>query len=154
MRTIDFSPLYRSAVGFDRMAGLLESAARATDLNGWPPYNIEHVDENGYRVEIAVAGFTTDDLAIEMKENQLTVSGDKKTNAEGEGQRSYLHRGLAQRSFDLRFQLADYVVVKDARLENGLLSIDLARELPEALKPRRIAIGSGSIQQIEDRKAA
>lgn len=127
------------------MAGLLESAARATDLNGWPPYNIEHVDENGYRVETAVAGLTAGDLSIEMKENQLTVSGDKKTNAEGEGQRSYIHRGLAQRSFDLRFHLADYVVVKDERLGNGLLSIDLARELPEALKPRRIAIGSGSI---------
>ena len=154
MRTIDFSPLYRSAVGFDRMAGLLESAAQAADLNGWPPYNIEQVDENGYRVEIAVAGFTTDDLAIEMKENQLTVSGDKKTAAEGEGRRSYLHRGLAQRSFDLRFQLADYVVVKDARLEHGLLSIELVRELPEALKPRRIMIGSGSTQQIEDRRQA
>ena len=155
MRTIDFSPLYRTAVGFDRMAGLLESAARATDVNGWPPYNIEHVDENGYRVEIAVAGFTTDDLSIEMKENQLTVSGEKKSAAEGEGQRSFLHRGLAQRNFGLRFQLADYVVVKDARLENGLLSIELVRELPESLKPRRIAIGGGSTQQlIDQRKAA
>jgi len=154
MRTIDFSPLYRSAVGFDRMAGLLESAARATEVNGWPPYNIEQLDENGYRVEIAVAGFTTDDLSIEMKENQLTVSGEKKGQEEGEGQRSYLHRGLAQRSFDLRFQIADYVIVKDARLENGLLSIELARELPEALKPRRIPIGSGSTQQIEDQRKA
>jgi len=153
MRTIDFSPLYRSAVGFDRMAGLLESA-RSTDLNGWPPYNIEQVNENGYRVEIAVAGFTTDDLSIEMKENELTVSGDRKTTEDGDGHRSYLHRGLAQRNFDLRFQLADYVVVKDARLENGLLSIELARELPEALKPRRIAISSGSAQHIEDRRKA
>lgn len=154
MRTIDFGPLYRSAVGFDRMARLLESAARATDLNGWPPYNIEQVDENGYRVEIAVAGFTTDDLAIEMKQNQLSVSGEKKAPVEGEGQRSYLHRGLAQRSFDLCFQLADYVVVKDARLENGLLSIELVRELPEALKPRRIAIAGTSTQQLEDRRQA
>ena len=154
MRTIDFSPLYRSAVGFDRMAGLLETAARATDVNGWPPYNIEQVDENGYRVEIAVAGFTADDLSIDMKENQLTVSGEKQTQGEADRQRSFLHRGLAQRAFELRFQLADYVVVKAAKLEHGLLSIELARELPEALKPRRIPIGTGATQTIEDQREA
>jgi len=153
MRTIDFSPLYRSAVGFDHMAGLLETAARG-DLNGWPPYNIERVHENGYRVEVAVAGFTTDDLSIEMRENQLTISGEKTPAAEGEGERAYLHRGLAQRNFDLRFHLADFVVVKDARLENGLLSIELARELPEALKPRRIVIAAGATSSLEDQRKA
>jgi molecular chaperone IbpA len=153
MRTIDFSPLYRSAVGFDRMASLLESAARAADMNGWPPYNIEHAGENAYRVEIAVAGFTTDDLDIEMKEGQLIVKGDRNVGADTD-QKTYLHRGLAQRAFDLRFQLADHVVVTDAILENGLLSISLERQLPEALKPRRIEIGTGQASRIEDQRAA
>ena len=143
MRTYDFTPLYRSAVGFDRLARQLENAARSSQDNGWPPYNIETLGENAYRIEIAVAGFTPDELNIEAKENQLTVTGKKAANDETTTQKTYLHRGLAERDFERRFQLADYVVVKGASLANGLLSIDLQRELPEALKPRRIEIATG-----------
>ena len=141
MRTIDFTPLYRSAVGFDRMANLLESAARTSEAGGWPPYNIETTGENAYRIEIAVAGFKPDELNIEVKENLLTVTGRRAAN-DGED-RTFLHRGLAERDFERRFQLADYVVVTEAGLNNGLLTIDLKRELPEALKPRRIEINAG-----------
>jgi molecular chaperone IbpA len=141
MRTIDFTPLYRSAVGFDRMANLLESAARTGEPGGWPPYNIETTGENAYRIEIAVAGFKTDELNIEVKENLLTVTGRRTANDESE--RTFLHRGLAERDFERRFQLADYVVVTEAGLNNGLLTIALKRELPEALKPRRIEINAG-----------
>ena len=143
MRTYDFTPLYRSAVGFDRLAGLLESAARTSQENGWPPYNIETTGENAYRIEIAVAGFKPDELNIEVKENLLTVTGRKTANDDGGEQRNFLHRGLAERDFERRFQLADYVVVTEAGLNNGLLTIDLKRELPEALKPRRIEINAG-----------
>jgi len=141
MRTYDFSPLYRSAVGFDRLARQLESAARSSQENGWPPYNIETTGEDAYRIEIAVAGFSADELNIEAKENLLTVTGKKVAN--DDAQRTFLHRGLAERDFERRFQLADYVVVKGAGLANGLLTIDLKRELPEALKPRRIEIAAG-----------
>ena len=141
LRTIDFTPLYRSAVGFDRMANLLESAARTGEAGGWPPYNIETTGENAYRIEIAVAGFKPDELNIEVKENLLTVTGRRTAN-DGED-RTFLHRGLAERDFERRFQLADYVVVTEAGLNNGLLTIDLKRELPEALKPRRIEINAG-----------
>ena len=115
-------------------------AAGAETATGYPPYNIERTGENAYRVEIAVAGFRQDDLTIEVKENLLTVQGRKVANDEA---KRYLHRGLAERNFERRFQLADYVIVDDASLENGLLSITLKRELPEALKPRRIAIATG-----------
>jgi molecular chaperone IbpA len=142
MRTYDFTPLYRSAVGFDRLAGLLESAAATRQENGWPPYNIETTGENAYRIEIAVAGFRPDELTLEVKENLLTVTGRKTANDAGGVERTYLHRGLAERDFERRFQLADYVVVKSADLADGLLSVELARELPEALKPRRIEIGT------------
>lgn len=153
MRTIDFTPLYRSAVGFDRMATLLESASRASEASGWPPYNIETTGENAYRIEIAVAGFRPDELTLEVKENLLTVTGRKSAN--DDAQKTYLHRGLAERDFERRFQLADFVVVTEAGLDNGLLSIDLKRELPEALKPRRIEIGVGKPALIEaDAKAA
>jgi len=150
MRTIDFSPLYRSVVGFDRLADLLDSAA-ADGAAGYPPYNIERTDENAYRVEIAVAGFRPEELAIEVKENLLTVTGRKAANDE---QRRFLHRGLAERNFERKFQLADYVVVTEANLADGLLSIALKRELPEALKPRRIEIGVGQPSLIEGEKAA
>jgi len=142
MRTYDFSPLYRSAVGFDRLARQLESAARSSQENGWPPYNIETTGEDAYRIEIAVAGFSADELNIEAKENLLTVTGKKAAN--DDGQRTFLHRGLAERDFERRFQLADYVVVKGAALANGLLTVELKRELPEALKPRSIEIATGS----------
>ena len=144
MRTYDFTPLYRSAVGFDRLANLLENASRATSQDtGYPPYNIETTGENAYRIEIAVAGFSPDELNIEVKENLLTVTGRKTANDDTATQKTYLHRGLAERDFERRFQLADYVIVTDAGLENGLLAIDLKRELPEALKPRRIEIAKG-----------
>lgn len=150
MRTLDFSPLYRSVVGFDRLAGLLETAA-ADAATGYPPYNIERTGENAYRIEIAVAGFTPDELNLEVKENLLTVTGRKTANDDADG-RTFLHRGLAERDFERRFQLADYVVVTRADLVNGLLSIELNRELPEALKPRRIEI-STSAALIEGRKS-
>lgn len=150
MRTIDFSPLYRSVVGFDRLASLLETAA-ADAATGYPPYNIERTDENAYRIDIAVAGFRPEELTVEVKENLLTVQGRKAAN---EDDRRFLHRGLAERNFERRFQLADYVVVTDANLADGLLSISLKRELPEALKPRRIEITSGQSKLIEGEKAA
>jgi len=145
MRTIDFSPLYRSVVGFDRLADLLDAATAETST-GYPPYNIERLDENAYRIEIAVAGFRPEELEIEVKENLLSVAGRKAANDEA---RSFLHRGLAERNFERKFQLADYVVVTEANLADGLLSITLKRELPEALKPRRIEIGTGKSQLIE-----
>ena len=148
MRTIDFSPLYRSVVGFDRLASLLETAA-ADAATGYPPYNIERTDENAYRIDIAVAGFRPEELNVEVKENLLTVTGRKPANDEA---KKYLHRGLAERDFERRFQLADYVVVKGADLTNGLLSIELNRELPEALKPRQIEINTGQ-RLIEGKKA-
>jgi molecular chaperone IbpA len=150
MRTYDFTPLYRSAVGFDRLAGLLESAARTSQENGWPPYNIQTTGENAYRIEIAVAGFKPDELTLEVKENLLTVTGRKTANDDA-GERTYLHRGLAERDFERRFQLADYVVVRTADLADGLLSIELVRELPEALKPRQIEINTGQ-RLIEGKK--
>ncbi|MDO8322734.1 MAG: Hsp20 family protein [Phenylobacterium sp.] len=151
MRTVDFSPLYRSVVGFDRLAALLETAS-ADAATGYPPYNIERTDENAYRIEIAVAGFRPDELNIEVKENLLTVQGRKAAN---DDQRRFLHRGLAERDFERRFQLADYVVVTEAKLSDGLLAISLKRELPEALKPRRIEIATGEATGlIEGEKAA
>lgn len=150
MRTIDFSPLYRSVVGFDRMASLLETAA-ADASGGYPPYNIERTDENAYRIELAVAGFRPDELSVEVKENLLTVQGRKTAN---ENAKTYLHRGLAERDFERRFQLADYVVVTAADLADGLLSISLKRELPEALKPRQVPITVGVANLIEGEKAA
>ena len=148
MRTaIDFSPLYRSAVGFDRLATLLDSATRTDATPGWPPYNIERlasgVEDGGdsYRIEVAVAGFRPDQLNIEVKENVLTVSGKKDGE---ETARTFLHRGLAERSFERRFQLADHIKVTDAELANGLLSISLQLEVPEAKKAKTIAIKTGA----------
>jgi molecular chaperone IbpA len=151
MRTIDFSPLYRSVVGFERLASLLETA-QADSATGYPPYNIERTGETDYRIEIAVAGFRQEELNIEVKENLLTVQGRKTAN---DDQRRFLHRGLAERDFERRFQLADYVVVTDAKLADGLLQISLRREIPEALKPRRVEITAGaSPPQIEGEVAA
>ena len=150
MRTIDFSPLYRSAVGFDRLFALLDAAS--SEAPGYPPYNIETTGENTYRIEIAVAGFKPEELTIEAKENVLTVQGRKAAN---DGERRFLHRGLAERNFERRFQLAEYVVVSDAQLADGLLSVSLKRELPEALKPRRIEIKTaGQPELIEAEQAA
>jgi molecular chaperone IbpA len=151
MRTIDFSPLYRSVVGFDRLADLLDAAATET-ATGYPPYNIERTGEHDYRIEIAVAGFKPEEINIEVKESVLTVQGRKAANDEA---RRYLHRGLAERNFERRFQLAEYVVVNEANLADGLLQISLRRELPEALKPRRIEVKSATGSTlIEAEKAA
>jgi len=139
MRTMDFSPLYRSVVGFDRLADMLSAASTEAET-GYPPYNIERTEENAFRIEIAVAGFRPEDLSLEIKENLLTIEGRKVANDEG---RRFLHRGLAERGFERRFQLADYVVVAGAELSDGILAIDLRREIPEILKPRRIEIAVG-----------
>ena len=143
MRTFDLSPLYRSTVGFDRMFGLLDSLAGAdAAAQTYPPYNIERTGENAYRITMAIAGFGEGDLTLEAKENTLTVKGEKKTETE-EKESEFLYRGIASRAFERRFQLADHVEVKGATLEHGLLHIDLVREIPEAMKPRTIAIGNG-----------
>lgn len=135
MRNFDFSPLYRSAIGFDRLASLIESAA-SNGNGGYPPYNIELLGEHDYRITMAVAGFTQEELEISFQENLLTVKGNK----QAEPNRNYLYQGIAERGFERRFQLADYVRVKGADLKNGLLHIELVRVLPEAMKPRRIDI--------------
>jgi molecular chaperone IbpA len=150
MRTFDLSPLYRSTVGFDRLFNLLDGMSNG-DGQPYPPYNIERTGENAYRVTMAVAGFSEKDLDIQAKENVLTVTGEKKEEKE-EGS-EVLYRGIAARAFERRFQLADHVEVKGASLENGLLHIDLVRDIPEAMKPRKIAIGSAKAKQI-DAKAA
>ena len=144
--TVDLSPLYRTAIGFDRLAAMLESANRV-ESQGYPPYNIEVIGEDTYQITMAVAGFTDDELSIESKQNELTVTGQK-ADAEDDAERKFLHRGIATRDFERRFQLADHVYVKGARMEHGLLHIELYRELPEALKPRSIAIETGNL--IED----
>ncbi|WP_297506700.1 Hsp20 family protein [uncultured Caulobacter sp.] len=151
MRTLDLTPLYRSLVGFDRLADQLDAAARNEAASGYPPYNIERTGENDYRIEIAVAGFKPEELNVEVKENLLTVTGRKAANDEA---RQYLHRGLAERNFERKFQLTDYLVVVDADLSNGLLSIALKRELPEALKPRTVEIKTSASPLIEGEKAA
>ncbi len=141
--TVDLSPLYRTAIGFDRLATMLESANRV-ESQGYPPYNIEVIGEDAYQITMAVAGFTDDELSIESKQNELTVSGQK-ADADDDTERKFLHRGIATRDFERRFQLADHVYVKGARMEHGLLHIELYRELPEALKPRSIAIETGNL---------
>ena len=143
MRTFDLAPLYRSTVGFDRLFSLLDQATGPEGPSaGYPPYNIEKTGENAYRISVAVAGFTDRDLSIEVKEQALTIRGEKAV-AEGEAKSEYLHQGIAARAFERRFQLADYVFVRGAALEHGLLHVDLVREIPEAMKPRQIAIASG-----------
>lgn len=146
MTTIDFSPLFRSMIGFDRLSSALETAYR-TEPGGYPPYNVEVHGENDYRVTMAVAGFSQDELEIEVTENVLRISGAR-SDQDQEGTK-YLYRGIANRSFERKFQLADYVRVVDARLENGLLHIDLRREIPEAMKPRKIDIRSDDARLIE-----
>ncbi|MDT8437826.1 MAG: Hsp20 family protein [Wenzhouxiangellaceae bacterium] len=141
MTTFDLSPLYRTAIGFDRLADLLTNAQRV-EGGGYPPYNIEAHGDDDYRISMAVAGFADDELEIVTEQNTLTVSGNKREESADEN-RQYLYRGIATRTFERRFQLADHVKVVDAKLENGLLHIDLKRELPERMKPRKIEISSG-----------
>lgn len=146
MRHTDFAPLYRSAIGFDRLAQMMDQVSGFDTEGGFPPYNIEATGENQYRITMAVAGFKPDELKIEVKDTTLTVSAEKAPEVEG---RTYLHRGIAARSFERRYQLADHVDVTGAGFENGLLNIDLVRNLPERLKPRSIAITSGDgVKQI------
>ena len=139
----DYSPLLRATVGFDRMMNLLDQAGRFENTPSYPPYNIEKTDEEGYRITMAVAGFGEDDLEVTVHENALVIEG-KKEKVEEEDSATYLHRGIATRSFKRQFELADYIKIGGAKLENGLLHIDLVREVPEAKKPRTIAIESAS----------
>ena len=150
MRTFDLAPLYRSTVGFDRLFSMLDGFEAAP---GYPPYNIERTGENDYRITVAVAGFGENELSIESKENTLTIKGEKQVKEENVGE--VLYQGIAARAFERVFQLADYVQVKGASLENGLLHVDLVREIPEAKKPRQITIGNGNAKpKVVEAKAA
>ncbi|WP_373354835.1 Hsp20 family protein [Pseudoroseicyclus sp. CXY001] len=147
MRTFDFSPLYRASVGFDQMAEMMDRLlASETQASNYPPYNIEKTGDDAWRISIAVAGFSADDLNVEARENALVISASKD---EAAGERVYLHRGIATRAFERRFTLADHVRVSGAAHENGMLHIDLVKEVPEALKPRQIEIARGASRQLE-----
>ncbi|WP_111638669.1 Hsp20 family protein [Marinomonas shanghaiensis] len=149
MNSIDLSPLYRSSIGFDRLASLLDSALTTDNVSaGYPPYNIEVVDDNRYAISLALAGFDESDLDIKVEKNVLTIRGDKADS----GEHRYLHQGIANRSFERKFNLADYVEVTDAELKNGLLTISLVKEIPEAMKPRSIAINKASRSVLEHQK--
>jgi molecular chaperone IbpA len=148
MRTFDLTPLYRSTVGFDRLFSLLDNfGGPDAAAPAYPPYNIERTGENAYRITVAVAGFTEQELEIEARENTLTIRGDKKVEEKEEEKGELLYQGIAARAFERRFQLADHVTVQGASLENGLLHVDLVREIPEAMKPRQIPIGNGKSQE-------
>ena len=142
--TTDFSPLYRSFIGFDHLAGLIDKASRADKQSSYPPYNIELLAEDQYRITMAVAGFAESELEIESKQNTLIVNGTKPADTD-KNTRKFLHQGIAERNFERKFQLGDHVKVIGAFMENGLLHIDLEREIPEALKPRKIAINGKSL---------
>jgi molecular chaperone IbpA len=144
MLNYDLSPFYRSTVGFDRLLAMLDKVAGGEqNAPAYPPYNIERTDENAYRITLAVAGFGEDELSVETRDNTLTVRGSKEANGQNDSKRDVLYQGIAARAFERRFQLADHVVVSGASSENGLLHIDLVREVPEAQKPRTIAINGG-----------
>jgi len=152
MRTFDLAPLYRSTVGFDRLFSMLDGAG-FEQAPTYPPYNIERTGDNAYRISIAVAGFAENELTIESKENTLTIRGEKQEKSETQGE--VLYQGIAARAFERRFQLADYVQVTGAQLANGLLHVDLVREIPEAKKPRQIPIGNGkATAEVLEAKAA
>ena len=151
MDSFDFSPLFRSTIGFDRLMRLADTATRLDGGNSYPPYNIESTGENAYRLTMAVAGFSSDELDITVKENALLISGRAKKEEE---EKDYLYRGIARRAFERRFQLADHIKVAGASLDNGLLHVDLVREIPEAMKPRKVEIGRGSAPKTIDQKAA
>ncbi|MDN3608620.1 Hsp20 family protein [Vibrio ostreicida] len=136
MRTVDFTPLYRNAIGFDRLVNMMEANSSKNTSGGYPPYNIEQKDENNYRIIMAVAGFSETQLDLTQKENTLIVKGERQSQEE----KTYVYQGIAERDFERKFQLADYVKVVGASMENGLLHIDLEREIPDAMQPRKIAI--------------
>jgi molecular chaperone IbpA len=150
MRHTEFAPFYRSAIGFDRLFQMLDQSAGFDSESTYPPYNIERTGENAYRISLAVAGFSPEELKIEVKEQTLSVSGEKAAEAES---KTYLHRGIAARAFERRFQLADHVDVTGAKFENGLLHVDLVRNVPESKKPRTIAIGTPETKQLEAQAA-
>jgi molecular chaperone IbpA len=152
MRTFDFSPLFRSTVGFDRLFDLLDSIPQYETAQTYPPYNIERTDDTHYRITVAVAGFGEKELNVEVREGVLTVQG-KREDA-GDGKQSYLYQGIAGRAFERRFQLAENVEVKGAKLENGLLHIELERIIPEEQKPRRVPINGGEMKVIEGKAKA
>lgn len=150
MRNLDFSPLYRTTVGFDHLSSLLDAVNRSdNNASGYPPYNIERLEKDQYRITMAVAGFVQDELDIQTEKQTLTVKGSKQAD---EVERNYLHQGIAARNFERRFQLADHVQVSGARLENGMLHIDLVREIPEAEKPKSIPIGGSDSKLIDMNK--
>ena len=152
MTTFDFSPLFRNAIGFDRVSRLIDSALTGADQSaGYPPYNIEKTGDDAYRLSMAVAGFGADDISITQHENALIVTGRVKQT---ENERQFLYRGIAGRAFERRFQLADFIKVRGAELVNGLLHVDLVREVPESMKPRQIKIASAPSQTIEAQQAA
>jgi molecular chaperone IbpA len=153
MRTFDLAPLYRSTVGFDRLFNLLDQVGGFDAAPGYPPYNIERTAENAYRISVAVAGFSETELSIEAKENTLTIKGEKQQKEEKKGN-DVLYQGIAARAFERVFQLADYVQVKGAVLENGLLHVELVREIPEAKKARSIPIGNGQVPKVVEAKVA
>lgn len=142
--TLDFTPLFRTGVGFDRVFDLLDSASQVQPIEQWPPYDILRIGEDRYRIVMAVAGFNLDELMLTDRPNLLVVTGVKKEQRRGDSDAVYLHKGIAERQFERRFELADHVKVARASLENGLLAIELEREIPEALKPRRIEIQKAS----------
>jgi len=146
MNRFDFTPYRRTTVGFDRLFDLLENASRATQNENYPPFNIERFSDNEYRITVAVAGFKTDEIDITAQQNMLVVTGNK--DADGNDNRDFMHMGIANRNFERRFQLADHVHVTEADMSDGLLNISLLREIPEALKPRKIAIGSSAATAI------
>jgi molecular chaperone IbpA len=150
MRTFDFSPLWRSTIGFDHLADLVDASLRQATDDNYPPYNIERSSEDQYRITLALAGFAPDDVTVTAEQNMLTIEGKTAPKE----QREYLYQGIATRPFRRLYNLADYVQVKAATFSDGLLTIDLAREVPEAMKPRRIAINGGSAPQIGQKKAA
>ena len=152
MRTFDLAPLYRSTVGFDRLFSMLDNVAGYDAGSTYPPYNIERTGENAYRITLAVAGFAENDISIEAKQNTLTIKGEKQAKAD-EKKSEVLYQGIAARAFERVFQLAEHVEVKGAALENGLLHVDLVRQVPEAMKPRRIAIGNGNAKVIDSKAA-
>ena len=151
MTTFDFSPLFRTSVGYDRLASLLNSAHRVEQGGGYPPYNILTSGENHYRITMAVAGFTEDELDITSEQNSLVISGRQQSDSDS---RNYLHRGIATRDFERKFQLAEHVKVVSAKLENGLLHVALEREVPEEMKPRKIAIEGLSTSSLLEQNAA
>ena len=158
MRTYDLTPFYRSSVGFDRLFSLLDRAT-PDGSPGYPPYNIERTGDNAYRISVAVSGFALGELSIVAKENTLTIKGEKVANENVKEKSEVLYRGIAARAFERVFQLADFVIVKNASLENGLLHVDLVREIPEAKKPRSIPIAAGAestpvIESSADKAAA